>query len=54
MFNRLRQLKNEYEAYTILTIDKQALTLSDSCTYEELMAYPNFTTKWNEYIKQFE
>lgn len=54
MFNRLRQLKNEYEAYTIMTMDKQALTLSDSCTYEELTAYPNFTTKWNEYIKQFE
>lgn len=54
MFNRLRQLKNEYEAYPIMTIDKQALTLSDSCTYEELMAYPNFTTKWNEYLKQFE
>ena len=54
MFNRLRQLKNEYEAYTIMTIDKQALTLSDSCTYEELLAYPNFTTKWNEYLKQFE
>ena len=53
-FNRLRQLKNEYEAYPIMTIDKQALTLSDSCTYEELMAYPNFTTKWNEYLKQFE
>lgn len=54
MFNRLRQLKNEYEAYPIMTIDKQALTLSDSCTYEELMTYPNFTTKWNEYLKQFE
>lgn len=53
-FNRLRQLKNEYETYPIMTIDKQALTLSDSCTYEELMAYPNFTTKWNEYLKQFE
>ena len=53
-FNRLRQLKNEYEAYPIMTMDKQALTLSDSCTYEELMAYPNFTTKWNEYLKQFE
>ena len=54
MFNRLRQLKNEFETYPIMTVDKQALTLSDSCTYEELMAYPNFTTKWNEYLKQFE
>ena len=54
MFNRLRQLKNEFETYPIMTTDKQALTLLDSCTYEELMAYPNFTTKWNEYLKQFE
>ena len=54
MFNRLRQLKNEFETYPIMTVDKQALTLSDSCTYGELMAYPNFTTKWDEYLKQFE
>ena len=51
MFNRLRQLKNEYEAYSIMTTEKQVLTLSDKCTYEELIAYPNFSTKWNEYLK---
>ncbi|MDE7430653.1 MAG: hypothetical protein K2N34_01860 [Lachnospiraceae bacterium] len=54
MFNRLRQLKNEFETYPIMTIDKQALTLPDNCTYDELIAYPNFTTKWNEYLKQSE
>lgn len=54
MFNRLRQLKNEFESYLIMTIDRQSLTLSDSCTYQELIAYPNFSTLWNEYQKQFE
>lgn len=54
MFNRLRQLKNEFESYPIMTVDRQSLTLSDSCTYQELMAYPNFSTLWNEYQKKFE
>ncbi len=54
MFNRLRQLKNEFESYPIMTVDRQSLTLSDSCTYQELLAYPNFSTMWNEYQKQFE
>lgn len=54
MFNRLRQLKNEFESYPIMTVDRQSLTLSDSCTYQELIAYPNFSTLWNEYQKQFE
>lgn len=30
------------------------LILPNTCTYEELLAYPNFTTKWNEYLKEFE
>lgn len=47
-FNRLRQLKNEFEAYDLMSSSMRSLLLSDSCTYDELMAYPNFTTKWNE------
>ncbi len=54
MLNRLRQLKNEFESYPIMTIDRQSLTLSDSCTYQELIAYSNFSTLWNKYQKQFE
>lgn len=54
MFNRLRQLKNEFEAYESQSSDMKTIALSDSCTYEELMAYPNFTTIWNEYLTQFE
>ena len=53
MFNRLRQLKNEYEAYGLMSGEMRENVLSDSCTYEELMAYPNFSTKWNECLKQF-
>lgn len=54
MFNRLRQLKNEFEAYGSISSDMRSVLFSDSCTYDELMEYPNFTTKWNEYLKQFE
>ncbi len=53
MFNRLRQLKNEYEAYGLMSGDMRENLLTDSCTYEELLAYTNFSTKWNEYLKQF-
>lgn len=53
-FNRLRQLKNEFEAYDLMSSSMRSLLLSDSCTYDELMAYPNFTTKWHECHKQFE
>lgn len=49
MFNRLRQLKNEFEAYKPMSGYMRHNVLSDSCTYEELLAYPNFSTKWNEY-----
>lgn len=54
LFNRLRQLKNEFEAYDIMSSDMRGLMLSDSCTYEELMSYPNYSTKWGEYLKEFE
>lgn len=54
MFNRLRQLKNEFEAYEPMSGEIRSIVLSDTCTYEELLAYPNFTTKWNEYLKEFE
>lgn len=54
IFNRLRQLKNEYEGYGMLSGDMRENLLSDSCSYEELMAYPNFSAKWTEYMKLFE
>lgn len=38
IFNRLRQLKNEFEAYDGLPYIRE-IALSDSCTYEELSAY---------------
>lgn len=53
-FNRLRQLKNEFETYGTMSSDTRKNTLSNTCTYEELITYPNFTIKWNEYLKQFE
>lgn len=49
-FNRLRQLKNEFEEYGIMSMDMmEKTTLSDTCSYEELIAFPNFSTKWKEY-----
>lgn len=54
MFNRLRQLKNEFEAYESQSSDMKTIALSDSCTYEELLAYPNFSTKFNDNQKRFD
>lgn len=54
MFNRLRQLKSEFESYEPMSSEMRSIVLSDSCSYEELLAYPNFTTKWNEHLKEFE
>lgn len=46
-------LKNEYEGMGLLGPEVAALiVLPDTCSYEELLAYPNFSTKLNEYIKQ--
>lgn len=52
--SHLIALKNEFEEMGICGNEKAELLLSDTCTYEELLAYPNFTTKWNEYLKEFE
>lgn len=54
LFNRLRQLKNEFEAYEPMSGEIRSIVLSDTCTYEDLLVYPNLTTKWNEHLKQFE
>lgn len=54
MFNRLRQLKNEFEAYESQSGDMKSIALSDSCTYEELLAYPNISTKYNGDQKRFD
>lgn len=51
-FNRLRQLKNEFEEYDLMSSNIRSLLVSDSCSYDDLMTYPNFSTKWNEYLKQ--
>ena len=47
-------LKNEFKNMGVCSNEEAELILSDSCSYEELFTYPNFTTKWNEHIKQFE
>lgn len=52
--SHLIALKNEFEEMGVCGNEKADLLLSDTCTYEELLAYPNFTTKWNEHLNQFE
>ncbi len=52
--SHLIALKNEFEEMGVCGNEKAELLLSDTCTYEELLAYPNFTTKWNEHLKEFE
>lgn len=47
-------IKNEFVNLGIYGNEIEKCLLSDSCTDEQLMAYPNFSTKWNEYQKQFE
>lgn len=49
--NRLRQLKNEFENYGTMSGSVRSCLLSDTCTYQQLMAYPNFSMKWEEYLK---
>lgn len=48
-------LKNEFEGLWLPGLPQEAaqeVILQDTCTYEELLAYPNFTIKWNEYLRQ--
>ncbi len=52
--SHLIALKNEFEEMGVCGNEKAELLLPDTCTYEELLAYPNFTTKWNEHLKEFE
>lgn len=47
-------LKNEFEGGGVISNEVLECLLSDSCTYDELLAYPNFSTKWNEHLKEFE
>ena len=54
-FNRLRQLKNEFEEYIIMSKDMmEHTTLSNSCTYEELIAFPNYSIRYEEYNKMMD
>lgn len=43
-------LKNEFEGLGMTNKDMDRVLLSDSCSYEELFAYPNYSTRWNEYL----
>ena len=43
-------LKNEFEGLGITNNDMDSVLLSDSCSYEELFSYSNFSTRWNEYL----
>ena len=52
--SHLITLKNEFNDMGAFTSETAELLLPDSCTYEQLLAYPNFTTKWNEHLKEFE
>lgn len=49
--SHLITLKNEFNDMGAFTSETAGLLLPDSCTYEQLLAYPNFTTKWNEHLK---
>lgn len=46
-------LKNEFEELGLLGSELATeIILSDTCTYEELISYSNFSTKWKEYNKK--
>lgn len=47
-------LKNEFVNLGIYGNEIENCLLSDSCTDEQLMAYPNFSTKWEEHLKELE
>lgn len=47
-------LKNEFEEMVVCINEMENLLLDNTCTYEELFSYPNFTTKWNEHLKEFD
>lgn len=42
-------LKNEFQGLGIIGYDMLKTLLSDTCTYEELFAYPNFSTQWKNF-----
>lgn len=47
-------LKNEFEGLGLLGPEiAKELILPDTCTYEELISYPDFSTMWKKYEKQF-
>lgn len=52
--SHLIALKNEFKEMGLCSNEEEELLLSNTCTYEELLAYPNFTTKENEHLTEFE
>lgn len=47
-------LKNEFEGLGLTNSDVDNVLLPDSCSYKDLLDYPNFSTKWNEYLESLE
>lgn len=44
-------LKNEFEGLGLTNNDMNNVLLPNSCSYKDLLDYPNFSTKWNEYVE---
>lgn len=45
-------LKNEFEGLGITNNEMERVLLSNSCSYEELFSYPNFSTRWDQYMNE--
>lgn len=52
-WHQLVQLKNEYKQYGLIGWETLYCCISDSCSYEILLNYPNYTTAWNDFCKRY-
>ncbi len=52
-WNQLLQLKNEYKNYGLIDDEVWYRCLPDTCSYEVLLNYPDYTTVWNDFYKRF-
>lgn len=50
----LKQLKEEFQSYGVISEDIGQTILPLDYSDDELIHYPGFTTKWKEYQKQFD
>ncbi len=47
-------LKNEFEGLGLISSEVGELILQDTCSYQNLLNYSNFSANWDEYLKHLE